>query len=330
MRAISRMMQLRRNYGLVLCSAVMLLISLIPGEMQETPDPAVMISPVPDTTLSPTTTPDVLPAATVTVELLLNETATFEPIVTSSATIEPELTLETTAEVTAMLPPAAITDQATAVVEMTPEVTVDAEVTVPPDDTATSTLEAVLTASATNTPAPASTSLPLITLIGLAHYQNRLPDDADILVTVRDLGGSIISQALTNAGGMYQVQIPADATYWLKLEASQHQRVELLLAVNSLPPEMWLAGGDLNQDGCIDQADIDLITAAFSSGAMDTDINQDGLISAIDIAILTGNYQTTCALSMTATPQPMSLPVISPEPESAAEVTPSPEAGTDG
>src|SRR5262249_30067477 len=145
---------------------------------------------------------------------------------------------------------------------------------------------------------PSATPLPMMLLVGLAHYQNRPPDDAGILVTVSDLQGNLINQATTNNAGIYQVFIPPNAPFVLRITAPRHLAYETVMAAGAIPAEVSLPGGDLNQDGCVNWQDVSQITAAFSTVAPDVDINNDGLVDAADIAILTGNYQEACAPSI--------------------------------
>lgn len=305
-----------------LAAAALLWMLTIPGWMQDAE------------TQNPAATAEV--ATEIVLTTVLTEAPTLEPtsilteIPTDTAAPEPVIPILPTEDITPV-PPEATTEVTVAPVESesTPEVTAEATVEIPILPTEEITLlPPEATAEVTVTPVesestPTLTPLPVLTLVGLAHYQNRLPDDAGIVVTVRALNGQILSQTLTAANGVYSVAIPVNAGYWLRLAAAQHRPVELLLLPDTLPPEMWLAGGDLNQDGCINQIDVDLITQDFMLTESLSDINQDGMVSAVDIAILTGNFDAACTVAPDAAlPSPTRTAAPEATAEPAPEVTP--------
>lgn len=270
----------------------------------------------------------ILPAEIVPLETAAADLTVEAPVATSLPDIA-TLTATGTLEMPVSATPPEMTDEltslpsetATAIAEFTPEVT--AEIT-PDEPAAIATPEATATdMSASPILLPSGTPLDRVQLVGLAHYQNRLPDDAGIVAMVHDSQGNLVSQTMTDAAGVFTLEIPAQEPYRLSLAAPQHLQIELVLPANSLPSELWLAGGDLNQDGCINQQDIDLVTAEFLLFAPAADINRDGVVSSIDIAVLTGNYQAECVAGTNNPPSMQSSPVptLSPADDLTLEAT---------
>jgi hypothetical protein len=147
------------------------------------------------------------------------------------------------------------------------------------------------------------------------------------------------------------------------IETSLHRRVQFLLIGDEQIPDVVLAGGDLDADGCIGQIDLALFMSLFNSASISQgDITGDGIVGAADFAVLTGNYGNSCflveptpfATLFPVSPVPSPTPIESPTPEApistpteeptvmdatlspvpastldiASTLTPSPESGT--
>lgn len=146
----------------------------------------------------------------------------------------------------------------------------------------------------TATPTPSPTPI-LVPVEGLAVYQNHQPDNLGIQIQILDADGTVLYTAQTQADGTYLVEVPAEIPFRLAADAPKHRPFEILLEPEQPLPDIMLAGGDLNDDGCINVQDIELISSILESST-DTlaDINGDGLTGAADLAILTGNFDAAC------------------------------------
>jgi hypothetical protein len=74
---------------------------------------------------------------------------------------------------------------------------------------------------------------------------------------------------------------------WEKLTALQQE--ELAKAKNTFVSEELLKQADLNQDGTINQSDIDIMNESFlniDSKSLEADLNQDGRVDTADYALL--------------------------------------------
>ena len=296
-----------------------------------------------------TATPPEIPTATSTSTLAetptststLTETPTSTLTETAAPTVTVEITVETTPEpIVTLFPTETPTASATAVITLTETPTAEETVTLTPTDTAT--------ASPT-----ATAERLLIAVQGAAHYQYRQPNDAGIRVSILDVNRVLLILTTTDEAGNYAAFIPADEAYWLLVEAPLHRRFATLVQPGEALPVVVLAGGDLNQDGCVGLSDITLLTGQFDlPNSPQSDINGDGVTEASDLAILAGNFDTTCetppvavptaeatiettpeatadqsptaevTLEVTAAPP---VPTVTPEPTQPAEVTPEPE-----
>lgn len=159
---------------------------------------------------------------------------------------------------------------------------------------------ATLTAEPTSTPAQL--------LAGFARYQNRAPDQAGITVVVLSAGQTVLASTATDAQGLYEIAAPAGEFYWLLIDAPLHQLAALSMWSDSpLPETITLAGGDLDDDTCINNTDLALLTAHFGAEHSEsTDINGDDRTDLEDLAILSGNYDPECI------PMPGLLPTATP------------------
>ncbi len=279
-------------------------------------------------TWTPTLTATPLPSDTPTDLPTLTETATQTPSPTLTETPAPtetptaEITSETTAE-----PAPTSFDQDTP--PDTPTETLAATDSPTLTETATSTGTPAITETATDTPtAPAAPTVERLMLAvqGTAHYQNRQPNDAGIRVSILDTQRVPLMLTVTDAAGQYAALIPANEAYWLLVEAPLHRRTVVLIQPGEVLPEVVLAGGDLNQDGCVGPSDITLLTARFDAlNSPETDVTGDGMTEAADLAVLAGNFETTCEmtpLDVTPTPEPTYEATAETTLEATPEITP--------
>lgn len=156
---------------------------------------------------------------------------------------------------------------------------------------------------------------------GRAAYQNRLPDQSGIHVQVLDAALNLIGTATTDAQGVFAVAAPSADFYWLVVTAPLHRSVTLPMYPGDALPDMILAGGDFNQDGCVGPSDLAVLVGALDvAGSPATDITGDGLTDVSDLAIVTGNYQPDCEPVVTETPE--AAIEFTPEVEATDEVTP--------
>ena len=170
-----------------------------------------------------------------------------------------------------------------------------------PDPEQTLSPEASRTPDISQTPAPSWPSS-----MGWVRYQNRGIDHSGIVVALY-VDDVLIEQVETAADGAYELALPPEGDFRLIFDAPLHRsEMRFLTALTALPSLILLAG-DLNEDGCIDRLDLDLMSIAMASpeGA---DLNGDGLTDAADIALMAANVDAECAAaraeSASATPTP--------------------------
>lgn len=303
-------MPIRYKHINIIWLMVILLISLQLGakaqEAEITPD---LLALTPTATLTETAT--TLPSATPT----LTPTGTPVPLLTeaptpmTTAALTPETTVEATSEPTtetAMTPEVTATAEISITATASPTPTLTETLTVTPETTADPLLTPEITAAITPTHTPE-----LLTVTGLAQYQSRQPDASGIQISIVDSSGITLNSVLTDTTGAYTTFVPADQPFFLVITAPLHQHFQAIMPPGAPLPPVILAGGDLNQDGCIGLTDISLLTAQFDTAAPDTDINGDGLTEAADLAILAGNFESGCE-----------TPPVTPTPEITATLTP--------
>ena len=83
-----------------------------------------------------------------------------------------------------------------------------------------------------------------------------------------------------------------NAAYVIAGEASTCPALAMLAVgpgINALPPVRLLAG-DLNGDGCVDSADVEIVSAAYGADLAQGDINADGVVDIADAALVAGNF----------------------------------------
>lgn len=316
---------------------------------------------------------------TPTLTAIASPSATSSPVPTYTATLEPTLTASDTATPILELPTESVSPTLSPtlehpLIEVTPEITDEpptAFVTATPTaQLPTETVEATAidptltftpTISLTVTAAPSPTetvAISMVVISGRAFYQNHSDDNSGIHISVLDENGNLIGAAQTGVNGEYALNVPGQASYQVVIEAFLHRRIQFRLLGSESLPDMVLAGGDLDADGCIGQRDLDLFMNLFTSQDVNLgDITGDGVIDASDFAIVAGNYQNECpSIEPTPTSSPLPLsptpsstavesmtpteaatvigatisPVVDPTPEIASTITPSLESVPEG
>jgi hypothetical protein len=288
-----------------ICFTFFIAPSIINGEQEitEVPTQDVTFTPIPTATFFPTETPTNTETPTATVVPTETATATASEMSTP-VTVTPiaAITIEGTATET-LVADATVESTETLIGEVTPEAEITAAVEVTPEAEITAVVEVTVIATETSTPTPVAMML----LMGSARYQSHVPDNSGIEVSISDDNGNILATASSDAQGYYVVSVPAETFFWLTVSAPLHRRVNLQVAPGGLLPEIILAGGDLDADGCIGAHDVALLTAQFEeNGTTSTDITGDGITDDSDLAILAGNFEMTCTgtIEVTATPLP--------------------------
>jgi hypothetical protein len=283
-----------------------ILVPEVTDSVQPPPEVTELITVSPEATVSP----ERLPETTETVEPLPEVTASVEPT--------PELTVEPAPEMTETVQPL---PEVTASVEPTPELTVEPapeitetveplpevtasvepapELTVEPVPETTETVEPLPEVTQAVEPLPTPTlDIPLVLHEGVSHYQNRLPNDAAIQITVMTGNETIVDTTTTNDAGIFSVLAPSEEFFWLVVSAPLHTQYAIGVWPGEPLPEVTLMGGDLDNDGCIGTLDVALLTAQFNQvETLGADINADGLIDVADLAILAGNFDLDCGLT---------------------------------
>lgn len=270
-------------------------------------------------------------------------TATFSPIPTYTATLEPTLTASDTVTPISTLPtesPSPILSPSLEPppIEATPEITDESPTAfftvIPTTQLPTETVEVTVidptltftpTVSPTITLAPSpteSTEILTVVISGRVFYQNHGNDNGGIHISVLGADRDLIGVVQTDVNGKYALNIPGQASYQVVIEAFLHRRIEFTLLAGEALPDMVLAGGDLDADGCIGQHDLDLFMSLFTSQDVNLgDITGDDVIDASDFAIVAGNFQNECPL-IEPTPIPSPLPVSPiPSPTAVESIT---------
>jgi hypothetical protein len=327
-----------------LCVGVFLVLPVLAQvDATATPD-ASLLTPTETVTLTPTwiatftpeftatplpsNTPEVTEIIVLTLKVTAEVTESISPIVeiTAEVTESVEMTAEVSPDIDVILPvfspspeitvavtqPEAtveVTAEITEVVEVTPEVT--AEITEVIEVTPEVTEEIIVpTVSSLMTATPGGMALRFVQ--GIVTYQNRA-SSAGIEVMIWSDDDVLLSVATTNESGIYSVPVPVDQPYWISVDGELHQAARLRVEIDQSVPPLTLAGGDLDDDGCIGAADLDMLIQKYDLAQTPaSDINADGSTNLSDLAILTGNYQN-CDVEP--------APVVEITPEVAFEVT---------
>lgn len=128
--------------------------------------------------------------------------------------------------------------------------------------------------------------------VGFSHNQTNLS-----AITIETRNGRLepIDVTYANEQGEYSIDALDGEFYWLIVSSPLHLRFQLGIWPGEAIPDVVLAGGDLNDDGCIDSIDVSLLTPHFNATDQTTsDINADGVTDMHDLAILAGNFMNHC------------------------------------
>ena len=109
-------------------------------------------------------------------------------------------------------------------------------------------------------------------------------------------GGAAVSangvSTTTQANGLYLLRV-GPGTHTVVVQMGGYLDAETTLVagpgINALPPVRLLAG-DLNGDGCVDSADVEIVSAAYGADLAQGDINADGVVDIADAALVAGNF----------------------------------------
>ena len=109
-------------------------------------------------------------------------------------------------------------------------------------------------------------------------------------------GGAVVSAngvyTTTQANGLYLLRVgPGAHTVVVQMIGYLDAETTLVVGpgINALPPVRLLAG-DLNGDGCVDSADVEIVSAAYGADLAQGDINADGVVDIADAALVAGNF----------------------------------------
>ncbi len=152
---------------------------------------------------------------------------------------------------------------------------------------------------ATETPMPPTTTPepPQVAAItGRATYQNR-PDNAGIIVQLRDANRTVIAELVTNAdGGFSFTDVPA-GEYTVKFTGPYHLGSVQPVSMSGLGVDLGvikLLAGDTNGDSVVDLTDAGLVGANFGvpvPPAPDSaNLNGDEMVDIRDLALVGGNF----------------------------------------
>lgn len=88
--------------------------------------------------------------------------------------------------------------------------------------------------------------------------------------------------------------------------------IGLLLVINSITAAQGVGKGDLNQDGQINWADVELVRANFRQNNPAADVNQDGLVNIQDLTIIGSHFNETVeeVASENSAPRLIYLPLM--------------------
>lgn len=278
--------------GFIPILTIFIILAALPALSQEatevltaTASPSMLVEVTPELTaeLSSTAIPTLTPSPSPTA-IPLEVTAE----VTAEAT---EALAESTAEVTEY--PVESTAEATETSSAAPESTNAFEVTA----------EVTEAAESTATASPAL-DIDLMVLRGEVQFQNR-PEHSRILIRVLTLDGQLVSEAESNERGVFSLPAPAEMPFILLIEAPLHRAIRLELLPSDAMPSVILAGGDLDNDGCINDSDMQALLLHYGfADTPTTDINADGRTDLADLAILTGNFSRDCGVLAESTESP--------------------------
>ena len=159
---------------------------------------------------------------------------------------------------------------------------------------------------------------------GIANYQNRVTDDAGILLQIYDNDLTLVSEVKTNIDGIYNIAVPMEGAFWMVFSAEGYRTERIYNTETVGLADVTLLAGDLNADECINFDDITLMRGEFDNSNTLFDLNDDKQIDISDVAMLAGNLNPDCVVNIEATSTPeATFTAISPTLESSF-LTPTP------
>ncbi len=105
-------------------------------------------------------------------------------------------------------------------------------------------------------------------------------------VSTTDATNRLLLTAVPDGSHTVAVQKPG----YLRAERSGMVVVE---AQTTMLPDVTLLGGDANNDGVINIADLVMAASQFGSPSPDADINADGVVNILDLTLIGINYGRT-------------------------------------
>jgi hypothetical protein len=142
-------------------------------------------------------------------------------------------------------------------------------------------------------PTPAL-DIPFVVREGVSHYQNRLPNDAGIQITVMTGNETIVDTTTTNDAGVFSVLTPSEEFFWLVVSAPLHSQYAIGVWPGEPLHKITLMGGDLDNDGCTGTLYVALLTTQSDQGeTLSADINADGLTMGVTINGLSSQFKNS-------------------------------------
>ena len=132
-----------------------------------------------------------------------------------------------------------------------------------------------------------------------------MTDDSGVLLQVYADDLTLISEATTNADGVYNLAVPMEGAFWMVFSADGHRTERFYISgTGGLADDVTLLAGDLNDDQCINFDDLNLMRSQFNTSGDLFDLNDDAQTDLSDIAMLAGNLNPSCvvAVEITSTP----------------------------
>jgi hypothetical protein len=271
-------------------------------------------------TSTPTLTPiieiteDLFPISTTATEVSpYTPTPTLQAISTTEGT--PTLPVPISGTLTPIISPTSISSS---LVSISPTLT-------SVSTTLTPTLMPSISATAISTPISPSQTMTTITptiqptatiggfalryIQGIVRYQNRVTDDAGILLQVYsdDLDLTLISEVITSEDGIYNIAVPMEDAFWVVFSADGHRTERIYHNETEGLADVILVAGDLNGDECINLDDIILIKSELDTSGTLYDLNDDTQTDIADVAMLAGNLNPECQRDVEATNTPESI-----------------------
>lgn len=138
---------------------------------------------------------------------------------------------------------------------------------------------------------------------GIARYQSAVDPSGIGVQLVAD--GSLVTQIITGADGVYRFEAVAPGTYLVLVSAAQHIALVYTVTVTDATPldlgTGFLPAGDTDGSQSIDLADAVLVGSNFDLSVPPApaaaDLNRDGVINIMDLVLVGGNFNLTGPIS---------------------------------